>query len=58
MTIIAFIRDPAVVNRILDHLDMLETSGNDPPRSPPDEGLTAEPVYDHLPPGDELLPDS
>jgi hypothetical protein len=58
MKIIAFIRDPAVVHRIFDHLDRLETSDNDPPRSPSNEGLTPEPVYDHLPPGDELLPDS
>lgn len=58
MTIIAFIRDPAVVHRILDHLDMLETSGNDPPRSPPDNDRRTERVYDHLPPGDELLPGS
>jgi len=58
MTIISFIRDPAVVNRIIDHLGMLETSGHDPPRSPPDEDPTYERVYDHLPPGDEFLPDS
>jgi hypothetical protein len=58
MTIIAFIRDPAVIHRILDHLDRLETSGSDPPRSSPDQGHTYERVYDHLPPGDELIPDS
>jgi hypothetical protein len=58
MKILAFIRDPAVVHRILDHLDMLQTSGNDPSRSPPDDGLKAEPVYDHLPLGDELLTES
>ncbi len=57
MTIIAFIRDPAVVNTILDHLDRLFTSGNDPPRSPPGKDRHYEPVYDDLPPGDWLLPD-
>lgn len=51
MTIIAFILDPAVVNRILDHRDMLETSGNDPPRSPPAGDLTVEA-------GDKRLTDS
>jgi hypothetical protein len=28
--IIAFIRDPVVAHKILDHLDMLSSSGNDP----------------------------
>jgi hypothetical protein len=40
MTIIIIIGDPALVHRLLDPLDMLETSGNDPPPSEPD--------YEHL----------
>jgi hypothetical protein len=56
MEIIAFIRDPAIVHRILNHLDML-SSGNDPPRSPPGDDRHYEPLYEDLPPGDELLPD-
>jgi len=58
MKIIALIRDTAVIHGILDHLDMLETSGNTPPRCPLNGGRSYERVYDHLPPGDELLPES
>jgi hypothetical protein len=51
MEIVSFIRDPAVVHKILDHLDML-SSGNDPPRPPPDTELTYKPIYDDFPDGD------
>jgi hypothetical protein len=32
ITIVALIRDPVVVHKIPGHLDMLSSSGNDPPR--------------------------
>jgi len=35
MKIVSFIRDPRVIFRILDHLDMLEDPESDPPRGPP-----------------------
>ncbi|MFB6346836.1 MAG: transposase [bacterium] len=54
MKVISFIKDPAVIYRILDYLDLLESSGNDPPRSPPESELTYEPIYDDLPYGDEI----
>jgi len=57
MNITVLIQDSAVMHTIQNYLDMLETSTNDPPRSPPDGGYSYERVYDHLPPGDELLPD-
>jgi len=53
MKIVSFIRDPVVVHKILDHLDLLESSGNDPPRSPPEGGLTYETFHGDLPWGDD-----
>lgn len=44
MKIISFIKDPPVIHNILDHLNLLESSGNDPPRSPPESELTYEPT--------------
>jgi hypothetical protein len=37
MKIISFIRDPRVIFRILDHLDMLKEPENEPTRGPPKE---------------------
>ena len=53
MKVIAFIRDPVVIYKILDHLDLLESSGKDPPGDPPGSPLRYEPVFDDLPWGDD-----
>jgi hypothetical protein len=37
MKIISFIRDPRVIFRILDHLDMLKEPEGEPTRGPPEE---------------------
>jgi hypothetical protein len=50
MEIVSFIRDPAVVQKILDHLEGL-SPGNDPPRNPPDSELTYGLIYDDFPDG-------
>jgi hypothetical protein len=43
MKVVAFIRDPVVVHKILDHLNMLCSSGNDPPRGPQTLSVTMNP---------------
>jgi len=53
MKVIAFIQDPVVIYKILDHLDLLESSGKDPPRDPTGSSLRYVPVFDDLPWGDD-----
>ncbi len=54
MEIIAFIRDPVMGHKILG---LGSSSENDPLRGPPNGDRHYEPVYDEMPPGDELLSD-
>ena len=53
MKIIAFIDQPAVIYKILNHLDLLESSWKDPPRAPPDSSLSYETFHGDLPWGDD-----
>ena len=54
MKIISFIRDPRVIFRILDHLDMLKEPEGEPTRGPPEESsITYQPIADDLPWGDD-----
>jgi len=62
MKIISFIRDPRVIFRILDHLDILEEPESELPREPPEDSSVTgpcpalrcrEPIADDLPWGDD-----
>lgn len=44
MKIISFNKDPPVIYKTLNYQDLLESSGNDPPRSPPEGERTYEPI--------------
>jgi hypothetical protein len=48
MTIISFIDQPAVVQKILKHLGLWEESHAPPAREPPIKEITFDPSYSHV----------